>query len=142
MKFTIPKSLIGKNGITGEEKTWAQIADVLNLDYTNQSAHRVVASKSPEIHKLICGAECNYNGDKPVKPKAEKDKTDKGKADKSVKKIVKKPVKATGMATCQCGAVFPVEYVSLVTLTPALTGGKAVPSTIYCLNCAVTKLMA
>ena len=126
MKFIIPASLIGTNGITGEEKNWVQIADLLKLNHVNQSAHRVVKAQAPEIHDAICKKDCKLNGGKSVIPKAEKQVKAKS---------------AKGTVTCVCGVSVPIEFASTVSLASALTGGKTAKPLIYCLNCAVSKLM-
>ena len=141
MKLVIPKSLIAKeNDLTGEENSWADIAKSLKLPINGISAHKLIRAKAPEIHNAIC-KDCIY--DKLVKSETEKGKVTKGEAAKPVKKgKTAKKSKAEGTITCNCGAFVEAEFISTVYLAPVLTGGVPAGPQVYCLNCAVTKLMA
>lgn len=50
--LTVPKRCDGLP-LTGKEKSWADICDSLGLDYNNQSAHKLVMQKYPELHRKV-----------------------------------------------------------------------------------------
>lgn len=52
-KLTIPSEVIADFGLTGEETSWAQVCDTLNIGYAGQSAHRVLWAENRELHDAI-----------------------------------------------------------------------------------------